>query len=209
LAALLLLLLFVFVGRISERIPSSSVNTAPSATSPPTPRAEQPSPTDGIGATANGHAQPVNHVRKPSTEATPFFAGGSHRVVAGDNLWDLSGAYYRDHYLWPNIYRVNTGTISDPNILQIAQELDLPALYGPPENLTPADRRNMAEGYFLLYRYYKDHDPSLAPYALWAAVRYDSQIKTDHLAELSEDDLAFLGAHGVRGIKQGDEMTER
>jgi len=63
--------------------------------------------------------------------------------------------------------------------------------------LTAEDRRNLAEGYFLLYRYYKTNDPALAPFALWAAVRYEARIKKDYAAELSEDDWAFLQAHTV------------
>jgi hypothetical protein len=64
--------------------------------------------------------------------------------------------------------------------------------------LTETDRRHLAEGYFLLYRYYKENASSLAPYALWAAVRYDARIQIEHIAELGDDDLAFLQAHAVQ-----------
>jgi nucleoid DNA-binding protein/nucleoid-associated protein YgaU len=199
--AVLLLLLLVFVGRISDKQARTShpvAGTAPPSTPAQTPIAESPSAADGINPTTNGRTQLANGATKPSTKSAPFFVGGTHQVVAGDNLWNLSGNYYRDHYLWPNIYRANKASINDPDILEIEQQLDLPVLYGPPENLTPADRRNLAEGYFLLYRYYKRTEPHLAPYALWAAVRYDFRVKTEYAAELSEDDLAFLSAHGVR-----------
>ncbi|MDZ7344477.1 MAG: HU family DNA-binding protein [candidate division KSB1 bacterium] len=191
LVLLLLLLLFLFADRISEM----TTPTAPpvASTTPPSPSANQ------AASPANGQTKLANGEAKASTVTTPFFAGGTHRVAAGDNLWDLSGKYYRDHYLWPNIYRVNNATVSNPDILQIAQQLEMPVLYGPPEQLTPTDRRNLAEGYYLLYRYYKKAESHLAPYALWAAVQYDKRIKTDYLAELRQDDLAFLEAHGIRG----------
>jgi nucleoid-associated protein YgaU len=196
-AVFLLLLLFVLSGRISEQSGSVSFFGTDTA-STPVEVAEHSSPQDGVNETSGEQPEADDAPSKPSYESAAFFAGGTHRVATGDNLWEISGTYYRDHYLWPNIYRVNTATIQNPDILQIDQSLDVPALYGPPEKLTAADRRHLAEGYFLLYRYYKENASSLAPYALWAAVQYDAAIKTEHAAELSEDDLAFLQAHGVR-----------
>lgn len=199
-AVFLLLLLFLLSGRISEQLESVSFFGADTA-SAPVEMAEHSSPQNGINGSSTERTRPDDRLVKPSyesAESAAFFAGGTHRVAVGDNLWGISGVYYRDYYLWPNIYRVNTATISNPDILQIDQILQVPALYGPPEKLTAADRRNLAEGYFLLYRYYKENASSLAPYALWASVQYDATIKTDHATELSKDDLSFLHAHGVR-----------
>jgi nucleoid-associated protein YgaU len=196
-AVFLLLLLFVLSGRISEKSESIAFFVADTV-STPIEVAEQASPQNDINGTSVGQPKAAEALSKPSYESAAFFAGGTHRVAAGDNLWGISGTYYRDHYLWPNIYRVNIATIQNPDILQIDQSLEVPALYGPPDKLTEADRRHLAEGYFLLYRYYKENASSLAPYALWAAVQYDAAIKSEHATELSEDDLAFLQAHGVR-----------
>ncbi len=196
-AVFLLLLLFLLSGRISENSGNFSFFVADTV-STPAETAEQAATPNGIDGTPVGQPKAAEVPSKPSYESAAFFAGGTHRVAVGDNLWGLSGAYYRDHYLWPNIYRANTATIPNPDILQIDQSLKVPALYGPPDKLTEADRRHLAEGYFLLYRYYKENASSLAPYALWAAVQYDVAIKTDHATELSDDDLAFLQAHGVR-----------
>jgi nucleoid DNA-binding protein len=197
-AVFLLLLLFLLSGRISEKSEFASSRTEPSSTSTPVQVAEHSSLQNGVNRSAAEQEQADKALSKPSYESAAYFAGGTHRVAAGDNLWGISGTYYRDHYLWPNIYRANTATIRNPDILQIDQSLDVPALYGPPEKLTATDRRNLAEGYFLLYRYYRENESSLAPYALWAAVQYDAAIKTEHATELTEDDLAFLQAHGVK-----------
>jgi nucleoid DNA-binding protein len=197
--ALLLLLLFLFADRIFEmKAPTSPpvASTTPPSTSEP---AQETHPaTNDAKPPTDGQTKLTNGAAKASTATAPFFSGGTHQVVAGDNLWDLSGNYYRDHYLWPNIYRVNNASISNPDILEIEQQLAVPVLYGPPEKLTPTDRRNLAEGYYLLYRYYKNAESHLAPYALWAAVQYDKRIKSDYHSELREDDLVFLEAHGIR-----------
>ncbi len=196
-AVFLLLLLFLLSGRISEQSESISFRDTETA-SAPVEMAEHSSLPNGANGSSTGRTKPDEGLTKPAYESAAFFAGSTHRVAVGDNLWGISGTYYRDHFLWPNIYRVNTATIQNPDIVQIDQTLEVPALYGPPNKLTEADRRHLAEGYFLLYRYYKENASSLAPYALWAAVQYDAAVKIEHAAELSEDDLAFLQAHGVR-----------
>ncbi|MGH7496756.1 MAG: HU family DNA-binding protein [bacterium] len=128
------------------------------------------------------------------------FAGGTHQVIRGDNLWGISGHYYVDPYLWPNIYRVNTDKIGDPDVLETAQILSLPILYGTFDKLSPQDRRNLAEGYFLVFTHYKQTQKHLAPFALWAAVRFDRTILDAHKEMIGQDELAFLEAHNVGDI---------
>ncbi len=186
-AALALLLLLP--GRIAEKSELASESTA----SRPTAMTTTSNNSDQI---TNGHSPGSPRSQAPA-KPPPFFAGGMHRVIPKDNLWRISGNYYRQHYLWPHIYRANIDAIKNPNVLERDQQLAVPILYGPPEQLTAADRRNLAEGYFLLYRYYRANEPALAPFALWAAVRYEARIKTEYAAELRDDDLAFLEAHTV------------
>jgi len=175
LAALLVLLLAVFVTPIGER--EMAVNSA--STEP----------------AVNGKTPAITAVPEPAKPA-PFFPGGSHRVVAGDNLWNISGHYYLDPFLWPNIYRVNTATVTNPDILEPAQLLALPELYGHPRKLTPQDRRNLAAGYFQVFNYYrKSADKHLAPFALWAAVKFDPTLLETHRDQITADELAFLDAH--------------
>ena len=194
-AALTLLLLFLLPGRLAEKSEPISGSTPPQ----PAARTAIINAPDKIN---NGHSPGAPEPKAPA-KPPPFFAGATHRVVREDNLWRISGNYYRHHYLWPNIYRANIDAIKNPNLLELDQQLAVPILHGPPEQLTSEDRRHLAEGYFLLYRYYKTNDPALAPFALWAAVRYEARIKADYAAELSEDDWAFLQAHaGPRPVAE-------
>ena len=193
-AALALLLLLLLPGRLAEKPERASTN----ATSRPTATTTISNKPDKI---TNDYS-PDTPLTKAPVKPPPFFAGATHRVVLDDNLWKISGNYYRNHYLWPNIYRANIDAIKNPNILERGQQLAVPILYGPPEQLTLEDRHHLAEGYFLLYRYYRANEPALAPFALWAAVRYEARIKTEYAAELREDDWAFLRAHEVRQVAE-------
>lgn len=49
-----------------------------------------------------------------------------HRVMAGDNLYLLSGYYYGNARLWEKIFNANREALKTPNILEIGQELKIP-----------------------------------------------------------------------------------
>ncbi|MDZ7268397.1 MAG: HU family DNA-binding protein [candidate division KSB1 bacterium] len=174
LTTLLVLMLAVFVTPIGEKKETLHSNAETAA--------------NGKPPAASSNVAPV--------QPAPFFPGGTHRVVAGDNLWNISGHYYFDPFLWPNIYRVNTATVPHPDLLEPEQLLALPVLYGHPRKLSEEDRRNLAEGYFLVFNYYRTSaDKHLAPFALWAAVKYDPTLLERYRDQITADELAFLDAH--------------
>lgn len=54
-------------------------------------------------------------------------ASMTYNVVTGDNLWDISGksSVYGNPYMWPLIYKNNSGKIEDPDLIYPDQQFDI------------------------------------------------------------------------------------
>ena len=122
----------------------------------------------------------------------PFFTEKQHKLVNGDSLWRLSKKNYINPFYWPHIYQANTKSIYNPNKLLIGRNITLPTLYGHPDDLSDEDRRHIAEGYFLVYRYNKKNNRPFPYYALLGVKKFDPSVIEDHIYEIEETDWENL-----------------
>jgi LysM repeat protein len=72
----------------------------------------------------------------------------THTVKKGDTLWDLAQTYLGDPFRWPEIYRLNTATVQDPNLIYPDQVLvisgEAAATPGTPADTAMAADTSMA-----------------------------------------------------------------
>ena len=54
-------------------------------------------------------------------------AARTYTVRPGDTLWQIAQRFYGHARAWHWLYRVNSSTVSDPNLIKIGQVLSLPA----------------------------------------------------------------------------------
>ncbi len=67
----------------------------------------------------------------PAQDDSPYLGG--YLVVAGDNLWNISGqqTIYGDPFMWPLIYKANSGQIKDADLIYPGQYFYIPKAKGP------------------------------------------------------------------------------
>lgn len=131
-------------------------------------------------------------LRPAATEPAPWFEQRAHKLKNGDSLWRLSDKQYLNPFYWPHIYQANRDDINNPNKLIMGRTILLPTLQGRPGQLTAADRRRIAEGYFLVYLYYKKKDRPYPYYALLGANRFDPAVIRDNIDEIDAKDWENL-----------------
>jgi LysM repeat protein len=61
----------------------------------------------------------------------------THTVKPGDTLWDLAQLYLGDPFKWPEIYRRNTATVQDPNLIYPDQVLIISGDVAPTPGTPP------------------------------------------------------------------------
>lgn len=130
-------------GDAAARRPAMTV--APAHPAPSTVQ-HSPRPALAIDVSATSTARPlVSHRIDP---AVPSWArdapGGTHRVVRGDNLWDLAEKHLGDPHRWREIYKLNRGheqanghALTDPDEIHVGWVLALPAREAAPAASPP------------------------------------------------------------------------
>lgn len=165
---------------------------------PPQPVAEEKK-TEIIPA----EAEPVKAEPKPEpvTQKPPAgIPGGKHTVESGDNLYTIAEDFYKDAYLWPNIYRTNMESIKNPDALAKGISLDIPGLEGKKENLTKNDLNDIAEGYMQVYLAKNKSGEKNDYYFLWVAMQLSPDVFDQFKDKISEADIT--AARQLKGSVQ-------
>jgi len=85
---------------------------------------------DAAAAAIAAMAQPMQE-EPEMAEESPYLGG--YLVVSGDNLWNIAGqdTIYGNPFMWPLIYKTNSGQIKDADLIFPGQYFYIPKAKGP------------------------------------------------------------------------------
>ena len=119
-----------------------------------------PPPAEPAVSVSHPTAQPAAH---PASHAI-------YTVQAGDSLWSIAQHFYGSGFQWPAIWHANASQISDPNDINVGQQLVIPGTTTPPQASTAAASGTPAQA---SSQYKNPIGPGLTPGRVDMGVDYD------------------------------------
>lgn len=133
-----------------------------------------------------------DELKRVSSEQNVFFSTTEHKLTNGDSLWRLASKHYVNPFYWPHIYQANHNKIDNPDKVKIGKVINLPTLYGKPDNLTQQDKHNIAIGYYYNYLYHKAKGNPFAYFSLIGVEKFDPTLLIEFKDEIEHSDVENL-----------------
>ncbi len=201
---LLILLLgaYFFINMRQEKI--SSKNDSVMVQSPETarqiPKAPEPSeqekteaPEELIQEPSAAEAEEKQMV--PAASSLPQrYVVTTHKVEEGESFSLVTGYYWEDIFLWPDLYVRNDMRTDDPDLIYPEEIIDIYNRLGKGDQYTPAETDELMKSYLQVYRIYKALGPEKNNSVwslLWCAAKYDHDFLDKYADQIDPEDLAM------------------
>jgi nucleoid DNA-binding protein/LysM repeat protein len=181
--------------KVAEDKEAGKEKQAKEAIKPDVSPAPETAPTPRIAEDKEaGKEKQAKEAIQPDVSPAPIgIPGGVYDVQAGNSLWSIAKSFYTDPYLWPNIFRVNTDVVGNPDVLEVGLIIHVPSLEGTIGGLSKNDVVNIVDGYMQAYLAYRRLGKRNAPYYLWVAHQYNvPQVLEQYEEEIDESDRDFI-----------------
>jgi len=115
------------------------------------------------------------------------FITGQHRVKKGESFSLITGEYWDDIYLWPDLYVRNDMLSDDPDLIFPDEMVDIYNRLGKGDTFTAREREEILNSYLEVYRIFKslgDRKDNSARTLLYTATKYDKDFLerfSDHI----------------------------
>ena len=140
---------------------------------------------------------PAAPAPEPIPQAPPLperFVVDRHTVEEGESFSLITGYYWEDIFLWPDLYVRNEMRTDDPDLIYPQEIIDIYNRLGRGDSYTAVETEEILRSYLQVYRIYKALGPEKNNSVwslLWCAAKYDHQFLDKYASLIDPEDLAM------------------
>ena len=123
-----------------SRSRSRSPNRRKSPSPEPEPEPSDPEPSEPAG---------------PAVVSAERTVSARHTVEAGDTFYEISGSYWNDEHLWPDLYMLNRERFSDPDLVRPGDIVEIYPSLASDGELSAQDIEVLSQAYVDTYSVYR------------------------------------------------------
>jgi hypothetical protein len=130
----------------------------------------------------------------PVEEKAERHVTGEHTVKKGEYFSLITGFYWEDVFLWPDLYIRNNMRNDDPDLIYPDEIITIYNRLGTGEKFSGNETSEILEAYLEVYRIYKklgDRKNNSVWSLLWCAARYDHDFLENYKDRIDPEDRAM------------------
>ena len=131
---------------------------------------------------------------KTAREDMVRYVTRQHTVVGGESFSLITGKYWDDIYLWPDLYLLNDMQSADPDLIIVDENVDIYNRLGSGDNYSSKETSQILEAYIEVYDRFKslgEHKNNSAWTLLWCGTKYDRNFLNKYADRILPKDLAM------------------
>lgn len=153
----------------------------------------EPAESEPVAETAV--TDPVPEPEKPAEpELLPRHETGEHTVKKGESFSLITGFYWEDIFLWPDLYIRNSMRSDDPDLIYPDEIIKIYNRLGIGDEFTRRETDEILEAYLQVYKVYKKlgKEKNNSVWSLlWCAARYDHDFLEKYGDRIDPEDRAM------------------
>ncbi len=163
--------------------------------SPRSEEAEPPASEEAADSTQGMDSQSTTEaVRISAGSELERYITATHKVQKGDSFSLVSGFYWQDSYLWPDLYTQNADAMrtNDPDLIYPDEVITIYNRLGEGNNFSVEEREQVLQAYLEVYRAYKrlgTRKNNSVWALLWSAAKYDKNFLDNYANQLEPEDI--------------------
>ncbi len=133
-------------------------------------------------------------IAEPEKEEIVRYVTGEHTVIGGESFSLITGMYWDDIFLWPDLYVLNDMKSGDPDLIFPDEIVDIYNRLGNGNVYSSTEKNMILDAYMKVYRRYKAIGPEKNGSAwtlLWCGAKYDHAFLDIYAGQIDPEDLSI------------------